>query len=61
MGVAPYQPSGQPLGIGIEQQLVGVEAVAMFGLVGPVNAITVELPGRDVVEIAVPDVLAALR
>src|SRR6476659_2286326 len=32
MCVAPYQPSGQPLGIGVEQQLVGVEAVAVLGL-----------------------------
>ena len=61
MRVAPDQPAGQPPGIGIEQQLVGVEAVAVLGLIGPVNAIAVELPGRDVVQIAVPDVLGALR
>ena len=60
MRVAPHQPSGEPPGIGIEQQLVGVEAVAVLGLIGPVNAIAVELSGRDVVQIAVPDVLAAL-
>ena len=61
MRVAPDQPAGEPLGIGIEQQLVGVEAVAALGLIGPVDAIAVELPGRDVVEIAVPDVLGAFR
>ena len=60
MRVAPDQPAGQPLGIGIEQQLVGVEAVAVLGLVGAVNAIAVELAGRYVVEIAVPDVFGAL-
>ena len=50
-----------PPGIGIEQQLVGVEAVAVLGLIRPVNAIAVELAGRDVVQIAVPDILGALR
>ncbi len=61
MRIAPYQPSGQPPGIGIEQQLVGVEAVAVFGLIGSVNAIAIELSGRNVVQIAVPDILGALR
>ena len=61
MRVAPDQPSGDPLGVGIEQQLVGIEAVAALGRVGAVDAITIELPGRDVVEIAVPDVLVALE
>src|SRR5206468_4275992 len=60
MRVAPDQPAGEPLGVGIEQQLVGVEAVAAFGCIGAVDAIAIELPGRDVVEIAVPDILAAL-
>ena len=61
MRVAPDQPPRKPLGIGVEQQLVGVEAVAVLGLVGAMHAIAVELAGRDVVEIAVPDVLGALR
>ena len=60
MRIAPYQPSGQPPGIGIEQQLVGVEAVAVLGLIGAVNAIAVELSGRNVVQIAVPDIFGAL-
>src|ERR1700722_5641125 len=61
MGIAPYQPSGKPPGIGIEQKLVGVEAVAVFGLIGPVHAIAVELSGRDVVQITVPDVFTSFR
>ena len=61
MRVAPHQAADEPLGIGIEQQLVGVEAVPALGRIGAVDAIAIELPGRDVVEIAVPDVLAALR
>ena len=59
MRVAPDQPAGQPFGIGIEQQLVGVEAVALLRLVGTIDAIPIELPGRDVVEIAMPDILGA--
>ena len=61
MRVAPHQPAGEPPCIGIEQQLVGVEAVAALGRIGAVNAIAVKLSGRYVVEIAVPDVLGALR
>src|SRR5579863_7497038 len=60
MGITPYQSSGDAPGIGIEQQLVGVEAVAVFGLIGSVNPIAVELPRRDVVQVAVPDIFAAL-
>src|SRR6185437_8562172 len=58
--VAPDQPSRQPLGIAIEHELVAVEAMAMLRLIGAVHAIAVELSGRDVVEVAVPNVLAAL-
>ena len=60
MGVAPYHPPGKPPRIGIEQQLVGIESVAVLGLVGAMNAIAIELPGRNVVQIAMPYVLAAL-
>src|SRR5262249_47634807 len=47
--------------IGIEQELVGIETVAALGRIGPVHAIAVKLAGRDIIEIAVPDVLGALR
>src|ERR1019366_1028581 len=53
MGIAPYQPSGKAPGIGIEQQLVGVEAVAVLGHIGSMNPIAIELSGRNVVQIAV--------
>src|SRR5258708_24809451 len=54
MRIAPYQPSGKPPGVGVEQQLVGIEAVAVLGLIGPVNAIAIELSRRNVVQITVP-------
>src|SRR5258708_11736385 len=60
MRVAPYQPSGKPPGVGVEQQLVGVEAVAVLGLIRSMNAIAIKLPGRNVVQITVPDVFGAL-
>ena len=60
MRIAPDQAAGEPFGIGIEQQLVGVEAVSAFRRIGAMDAIAIELPRRDVVEIAVPDVLVAL-
>jgi hypothetical protein len=61
MRVAPYQSSGEAPGVRIEQQLVGVEAVAVLGFIAPVNAVAIELSGRNVVQIAVPDVFGALR
>ena len=42
--------TGELLGIRIEQELVGVEAMALLGLIGTVNAIAVELPGTDIVK-----------
>ena len=59
MRVAPHQPAGELLGIGIEQQLVGVEAVAALGHRGRGRDSRRAARG-DVVEIAVPDVLGAL-
>ncbi len=61
MRIAPHQPPGKPPRIGVEQQLVRIEAVAALRRIGTMDAVAVELPGRDVVEIAVPDVLGALR
>jgi hypothetical protein len=34
--------------------------MAMLGLVGPMNPIAIELPGRNVVEISMPDIFVAL-
>src|SRR5262249_51185846 len=60
MRIGPDEMSSEPLAVGIDQQLVGIEAMAGVGLVGPVHAIAVELTGPDVGEIDVPHVLAAL-
>ena len=49
----------QGTGIGVEQQLVGIEAVAALGRMGAVGAQAVERTGREARQIAVPDRSAA--
>src|SRR5260370_35675612 len=61
MGIAPDQPSGKPLCIRINQELVGVEAKAALRLVRAVHPGTIDTAGHDVTEVAVPDVLRPLR
>src|SRR6202034_4871057 len=60
MRIAPHQPAGQPPRIGVEHKLVRIETVALLGRIGTVNAIAVKLAGRDVIQIAMPDVFGAL-
>ena len=53
----PFQVAHQLLGIGVDQQLVGVEAVAGLGLVGAVDAETVDGARPRFRQIAVPDLV----
>ena len=48
-------------GIGIDQQLVGIEAMAGGGLVGPVHPIAVDRARPRIGQIAVPDFVGVLR
>ena len=52
-GRIPGQRAGMRARIGIEQQLVRIEAVAVGGIVRPVNAIAVEGAGADARNVAV--------
>src|SRR5262245_32616237 len=61
MQVARDELSRKLLGIWIEEKLVGIEAMALIGLVGTVDAIAVELSRAHLVEMHMPDVLRALR
>ena len=61
MRVGPGELAAEPLAVGIDQELVGIEAVSGFGIVGAVDAIAVELARLRVGQIAVPDVFGALR
>ena len=61
MRVGPGELAAEPLAVGIDQQLVRIEAVPGLRIVGAVHAIAVELAGLRVGQIAVPDILGALR
>src|SRR3569833_1194503 len=54
---APTQFSDQLLGIGVEQQLVRIEAVAGVRLVGTVNAVAIDCARPHVGQITVPDLV----
>src|SRR4051794_19862225 len=47
--------------VGIQKQLVGIEAMPLIGLIGTVDAIAVALSRSDVSEMNVPDVIRAFR
>ncbi|CAM4196786.1 hypothetical protein ROMU108268_19215 [Roseomonas mucosa] len=59
--VGPGDLPDQLAGIGVEQQLVRVEAVAAPGLVGAMGAQPVDEAGLRAGEIAVPDLVGAFR
>ena len=59
--VVPAKLAGERAGIGVEEELVGVEAVAGLGRVGAVRAQAVELAGAEVGKVAVPDLVGELR
>jgi hypothetical protein len=61
MGIAPDEAPGQVPGVGVDEELMGVEAEPAFGLIAAVNAVTIELSRPDIVQVAVPDILSSLR
>lgn len=52
---SPAQPADQLLGVGIEHELVGIEAVSSVGFVGAMDAVAVDGAGAGRGQIAVPD------
>jgi hypothetical protein len=58
--VAPLHAPDDAARIGVDQQLVRIEAVPLLRLVGPVHAIAVELAGAQLRQVAVPDEIGAL-
>src|SRR5215210_6762969 len=54
MCIRPFETPRQSLGIRVNQQLIGIEAVTVLRLVGPMNTIAIELTRRDVAQIAMP-------
>ena len=59
MCVAPDEAPGELPGIGIDEQLVRIEAQSPLGVIRAVNPVTVELSRRNIIEVAVPDILGA--
>jgi len=53
--IVPLQRTGDLARIRVQQQLVGVEAMALLRLVGAVGAIAVELPGLHIRHVAGED------
>jgi hypothetical protein len=47
--------------VGIEQQLIGVETVPGFRLIGPVHPIAVDRASTHVGDVAMPDLIGVLR
>ncbi|MNM86533.1 hypothetical protein D3C81_986890 [compost metagenome] len=57
----PFQATDQLLGVGVDQQLVGIEAVAVFRGVRAVYPVAVDLPGVGVGQVAVEDLIGVFR
>src|SRR5271166_1845507 len=53
----PFQIAKMPARIGVQHELVGIEAVPVVGLVGAVDAVPVNRPGADTRYIGVPDLV----
>jgi hypothetical protein len=60
VGIFPVQGPDGRLGVRIEQELVGVESVAVFRLVRPMDPVAVELAEPAVGQVAVPDPIRSL-
>ena len=58
--LVPVDLAAGRLGVGVEQQLVGVAALTLLGVPRPVHAVAVALPGLHLGEVAVPDVAVDL-
>ncbi len=54
--IAPLDRPGDRLGVGIEQKLGGIEAMAARRVVGTLDAITIKLSGPQLRQIDVPDI-----
>ena len=57
VSIAPEKRPRQGLRVGIQQELVGIEAMAALGVVGSMDAVAVELSGTRIREIAVPGLI----
>jgi hypothetical protein len=56
----PLELSEMRDSVGVQQQLVGIEAMPALRLIGPMDAITVNCAGPNIREISVPDLIGVL-
>src|SRR6267143_4804629 len=59
--IAPPQPAVQRLGIGIDQQLVGIKAVPIRRIVWSVDAVAVKEVRARIRQVSVPDFIGVFR
>ena len=59
--IAPLNGAADRLRIRIDEQLIRIEAVPCLRRIGTVHAISVQLSGAHIGEVAVPDLVAALE
>jgi hypothetical protein len=60
MGLRPLHLAHERLSVGIEQQFIGIEAMAILGIVGAIDPMAIECAGADLRQIAVPDLVCVL-
>jgi hypothetical protein len=60
-GVVPDQRAAQALRVGVDEQLVRIETMALFRRIGPIHAIPVTLRRAHVREVAVPGLVGVFR
>jgi hypothetical protein len=58
--IVPAHGAVQQARVGVQQQLVVVEAVPALGSIGAVDAVTVQLAGPQVRQVGVPDLVRVL-
>ena len=56
-GRVPLELADDGFGVGIEQELVGVEPVAVLGVIGAVHAVAVDCTGAGIRQVAVEDLV----
>ena len=57
--VVPSDGAADGFGVGIEQELGGIEPVTLIGSVGAVHPVAVRLAGTDIGQVPVPDIAGA--
>src|SRR5262249_44918300 len=56
--LSPAHITAKRLGIGVEHNLAGVEALPLLGCVGTIDAIAIELTWEHLWEVGVPDLIS---